>query len=64
MTKSNSNPLKLKELLRELDGLLQTGVVTKDEYDCLKFILNHAYTESVSNQIKQELSISSKYNCN
>jgi len=62
--KNNSNPIKLMELLDELDGLLQTGVVTKDEYDCLKFILNHAYMDSVSNQILEDFTSASniKYN--
>jgi hypothetical protein len=62
--KNNSTPKKLQELLKELDELLQTGVVTKEEYDCLNFILNHVYNETIYNQIKSELSINSNINFN
>jgi hypothetical protein len=62
--KNNSTPNKLQELLRELDELLHTGVVTKEEYDCLNFILNHVYNETMYNQLKSELSFNSKINFN
>jgi hypothetical protein len=61
---NNSTHKKLQDLLNELDELLKTGVVTKDEYDCLSFILHHVYDDDISNQCKQELSFISNFNYN
>ena len=56
------NPSKLQELLSELDELHSTGIVTKDEHECLRFILNRAYAEENLNKTGQSLSAASNLN--
>ena len=46
--KSISNKSKLVELLSELEVLFMDRIITQDEYDCLKLILNHAYNSEKS----------------
>jgi uncharacterized protein YqgQ len=50
---SSENSNKLLELLNELETLYKTGIVTREEYDCLKFMLNHAYNKEQSKIIKE-----------
>ena len=61
---NNSTHKKLQDLLKELDELRLAGIVTKDEYDCLSYILHHVYDDDISNRCKQELSFlsNSSYN--
>lgn len=59
---NDSNSLKLQELLKDLDDLHNSGVVTKDEHECLSFILNCAYGEEKTDMASQSFSISSEPN--
>jgi hypothetical protein len=59
---NESNPSKLQELLKELDDLHSNGVVTKDEHECLRFMLNRAYSEENLNDAGQSLSPGSNLN--
>ncbi len=59
---NESNYSKLEELLKELDDLHDSGVVTKDEHECLRFILNYAYGEGNLNDASQSLSLASNIN--
>lgn len=40
---------KLTDLIAELEDLYKAGVVTGEEYECLKFILEHTYQQEVKN---------------
>ena len=42
--KIESKSAKLLELLEELETLFTAGTVSREEYDCLRFILNQAYS--------------------
>jgi DNA-directed RNA polymerase specialized sigma54-like protein len=59
---NDSTQSKLQELLKELDDLHNSGVVTKDEHECLRIILNYAYGEDNLNNANQSLSLASNMN--